>query len=707
MLYDNAEELEVRHVIFLPHYNVDIYASEDQVSEGDLFVKRNCIRLTKKKSDDELTSNARPYFMFSDNTSEKEDFYHALLQNQDSTDEAVTPLLFDPSHLVKLIQQLHSSEESLQTRWFNAILGRIFLALYKTKSVEDYIRSKISKKISRVRKPAFIDSIYVRAIDLGDAAPIFTNQRLREMNLNGNMMVESDVKYNGGFRLEIAATARIELGPRFKAREVSLILVGTLKQLEGHVLVRIKPPPTNRLWITFEKMPRMDMSIEPIVSSRQVTYGIIVRAIESRIRDVVKDTLVLPNWDDIPFLDSLSQGFRGGIWAENVGFSTVVDNEIEDGSLKKRTATKKEIQQPLTDQSTPSSGKSFDALLPDTRISHDAGKPPKDGVDGSPSPADRLDGDTGLNVPAAFGPEKSRTLQTDSVATAALPTNTHDMAPIIKSESKMRHNRQDTKSIAEDLSGSSQATSLPTSPLGSSSDLHKIVYGGKTCDPSKHREESMASIDRSASFSSFPFQSHTEQNDLLDPSVVPTTAVATKSLNEDSSLGSRDTPHQSPGSTTTGPRKWGWGVLIGQGNQRNLAKGIFTTEFDKLPAQPMGRGQPLPPPGVPLPGPQKQSWPTPSLGVGKRKPVPVSSTSKGYLRQRQFSRESLKSSQDRAIRMPAIIGNEGLFGDELPSSAPLPKPRSTQDVDICNSRNDTVAEQSEPGTGCSSSTQDV
>jgi hypothetical protein len=60
----------------------------------------------------------------------------------------------------------------------------------------------------------------------------------------------------------------------------------------------------------------MELSLEPIVSSRQITYGVILRAIESRIREVVNETLVFPNWDDIPFSSTLSHQLRGGIWKD-------------------------------------------------------------------------------------------------------------------------------------------------------------------------------------------------------------------------------------------------------------------------------------------------------------------------------------------------------------------------------------------------------
>ncbi|EKG11563.1 hypothetical protein MPH_11056 [Macrophomina phaseolina MS6] len=111
-----------------------------------------------------------------------------------------------------------------------------------------------------------------------------------------------------------------------------MVLAGILKKLEGHVLIRVKPPPSNRLWVTFEFPPKMEMTIEPIVSSRQITYGMILRTIENRIREVVAETLVLPNWDDMPFFDTIAQPLRGGIW-EDASKAPVTPDAAHDPPL--------------------------------------------------------------------------------------------------------------------------------------------------------------------------------------------------------------------------------------------------------------------------------------------------------------------------------------------------------------------------------------
>lgn len=321
LLFDTADQLEIRHVISLSHHTIDLYAGGEPMTEGDLFIKRHCIRLSQSASFDSFQAVSKPFYLFSDNCHDKEDFYHALLAAQSttlSTDPPSPPKHFDPAHMIKLVQSLHTSDADPQLKWLNALVGRIFLGLYNLPEIEDLVKAKLMRKIARVPKPTFIPSVAVQSVSIGDAAPVFSNFKFKELNIDGDVTLEADVKYNGGFRLEVAAVVRIDLGQRFRAREVDLLLAVVLRRLSGHLLIKIKPPPSNRIWIAFDHMPQLDMTIEPVVSTRQITYGVILRAIESRIREVLGETLVLPNWDDVPFLDTLQMAQRGGIWQRPV-----------------------------------------------------------------------------------------------------------------------------------------------------------------------------------------------------------------------------------------------------------------------------------------------------------------------------------------------------------------------------------------------------
>lgn len=210
MLYDDEQQTEVRHVISLSLYAVDIYGGGELIPEGELYIRRNAIRLYRRPStldpDVQDDSDAYiPFYMFSEHCSNKEDFYLALVKHmeKDTDDQEIPPkpLRYRQKDIISLVQRLHSSEDHLQLNWVNGLLGRIFLSVYRTPEVEDFFRAKITKKISRVAKPNFLTDIHLKKVEVGDSTPYITNPRLKEMTADGDFCMEFDMSYNGGFRL--------------------------------------------------------------------------------------------------------------------------------------------------------------------------------------------------------------------------------------------------------------------------------------------------------------------------------------------------------------------------------------------------------------------------------------------------------------------------------------------------------------------------
>ncbi|KAI5249504.1 hypothetical protein E4T43_00752 [Aureobasidium subglaciale] len=688
MLYDDSEQVEVRHVVSLAHHDIDVYAGGDPVPEGDLWIKRNCIRLTRKPLAGETAPPSKPFHFFSDNCSEKEDFYHALLHTQSSiitTDPPPLPQKFETPDIIKLVQNLHSSDADAHSRWINGIVGRIFLAMYKTKDIENFIRAKINKKISRVPKPNLIASIDIMDIDMGDSAPIISNPRLKELTVNGDMTIELDIKYNGGFKIEMGAVARIELGTRFKAREVSLIMAGELKKLSGHLLIRIKPPPSNRMWMTFETMPQIEMSIQPIVSSRQITYGVILRAIESRIREVIGETIVLPNWDDSPFLDTTKKEYRGGIFEPTPADQELTGTEkaAEEGAGVVETAAHE-----LTNSA--GDGDSEDIVIPtlaDTgaktlsmpsllepvqklNFRKNARRSATSLVDTLESPTGASTSSTALPTPIITPssppirprtpPGKPRNMRSNSFATAATPLVSTEGSNIeaIRSQTKKKGQKDAVEMVKE---VNSKAQSAATSPRVLRETDNSLPIDAETFSTLETQEEE-APVDASIlRRSSEPVEQHSaksraEPQDIVNADISGTTpkAPSVKSLDTSGLSGS---PPSHLSTAANAAKKWGWQVLNRQngssssttGNSFGLSKrfsvssassGSSTVSLPSQPpdpnalkaallAQPMGRGMPLPPPGTPLPGPQRSLWATSGLNLPglKRKPVGAHSSS--------------------------------------------------------------------------------
>ena len=626
MLYDDSEQVEVKHVISLAHHDISVFGGGHEIPEGELWIKRNAICLKRKASTLDKGSSTLPFFFFSEECSEKEDFYFALLRSQAKVNIEGPPLPlvqdFDVKDIISLVQRLHSSEEHLQTRWLNALIGRLFLAVYKTKNAENYIRAKITKKISRVKKPAILSGIVLRDIDMGHAAPLITNPKLRDLTVEGEYCAEVHVSYEGGFRLEIGATARIELGQRFKAREVTLVLAVVVKKLEGKLLIRMKPPPSNRIWISFETMPVFELNVEPIVSSRHITYSLLLRVIESRIREVFAETLVQPHWDDSPFLETLNEIFRGGIWAQSNN-SPAEETEIPDDDAEDETETHSEdisVLKKIDERTQSMPHLSMPESSVDKRRGHKATTSLASVDDKTPSPvAQRVS-------------EKPKVLRTSSFAAAADPVVSTDSASgdPRKESTRQPHPSKDAASYISEINSRSHPSSPITTPIGRRADTttNTDLTGSHSSTSSI-----MDSIDDKFSISQNSIGSH-------DTSIRSETVKgasqpkSTKDSSEGTShnklqglaktLTPSDKKQQAVLAAAVAAKNWGWNTF---NKKQKLSASVATTnEGAGVSETPMGRGRPLPPPGVPLPGPDGKRASLISLAIPKRKPITTSLT---------------------------------------------------------------------------------
>jgi hypothetical protein len=660
LLFDTEEQLEVRYVLSLAHHDVDIYGGGEHIPDGELFIKRNALRLSRKADAGELTADgtvSKPFFLFCENQSDKEDFYFALLKNQERRADASTnppiPLQFEVKHIIDLVQRLHSSEEHMQTRWFNAMLGRVFLGIYKTPDVENFLRAKITKKISRVKKPSFLSKIVLRHVNMGEGSPYITNPRLKDLTVDGNCTVEADVLYTGNFRLEIAATVRIELGTRFKAREVGLVLAVTVKKVEGHMLLKIKSPPSNRIWMTFETPPRIDMTIEPIVSTRQITYTLILRQIENRIKEVIAESIVMPFWDDISFFPTDGKTWRGGIWVDDTlsHSPTNLETEIsEEGDVDEleefesqqvaaaTPAIEKSMSMPALDTSLPKSSS------PSNRFSR---KAPKSlfnigTLKGSGS-------STSIDA-KSLSSDKPKAIRKHSFASPVVSTEFTNADAFISSSPPERS--QAASSMAA-LSAKSQSTSAVSSPADSPSRASSIAKGNAGSQSSTSSRDSVHSeIENDVDAKTRPHvnkktveELDAEMAEYFDnlenmrggPSrktESPKTLHSRQNSNS-SSIKSAEKSETGGGplqkrmtlnalanataNATASARKWGLNAFQRNGDHSKSGSSDFH-ETSK-PNEPMGRGRPLPPPGMPLPPPDRKTRTAP-IPVPKRKPLP-------------------------------------------------------------------------------------
>ncbi|KAI8987484.1 putative integral membrane protein conserved region-domain-containing protein [Mycotypha africana] len=326
-LYDSEKQLDCKEVINLSQYTVQMHPPG--LKDFELYSKPNLIKLVLKEDEPSSTTitattataaskevrdtipreastsdtkQKKSYFINCSKCIDKEDWYCAFL-HATNTSATTDKTHFEQAAMNDLIKTVYSNEHHFQTQWFNALFGRIFLGIYRTKDIQHVLYKKVITKLDKInaKRPPFLGEITVRSVDPGHGIPAITQPKLLNLSPTGEMTAEAYLQYRGAFRIEIETVLVWKYSDRLKPLTIDLVLSITLNEIKGKLAIKIKEPPTNRFWYGFYECPSMDWKVEPVVWEKRVGYSVVVKAIESKIQELIVETMVIPHFDDITF----------------------------------------------------------------------------------------------------------------------------------------------------------------------------------------------------------------------------------------------------------------------------------------------------------------------------------------------------------------------------------------------------------------------
>lgn len=401
-LFEDASEKRIMDIILLPNYVVMLWPQALQ--EFELFYKRYPICLVSKYEPEGLVSlDLYPgyppkdaYYLYVDNGYDKEDLYFALIHEsgrklsysglkppkwqQQAEQLSLGPR--DPREMARPYRALRGESQQLQskvwnseskedTQMLNGVLGRIFLAVKNTPLMDAYLRKKFTYKLKPISMSSnIIGDIDIKSIDCGTAAPLITYTKLKELTNDGNLVASVGISYSGGFKVILGTKVRLSAISSLTSAEIPVELACTVAKLEGSMTIRIKPPPSDRIWYAFESMPDVDLQIVPTVYHKNISLSVVTKFIKSKLLDSLRDSLVYPYMDDLSFYNSVDHFYRGGIW-----FPARPPTEREAEEEEARAANRVKASQPGAKVVMQDAKTHAEALKPTTPIKARAAAP--------------------------------------------------------------------------------------------------------------------------------------------------------------------------------------------------------------------------------------------------------------------------------------------------------------------------------------------
>ena len=155
------------------------------------------------------------------------------------------------------------------------------------------IKEKFVKRTATLPKPFFMGDLVLESIEIGRKAPILSNGRLHSIAHHGELVGSIDIFYGGGLSLRISTKITQPV-------EVPIVVAVRVNKLAGRLLLKIKGPPSDRLWFGFYRLPDYSVDIQPIVSNVAITWSFVQSAILKKVEEALNEFVVLPNMDELP-----------------------------------------------------------------------------------------------------------------------------------------------------------------------------------------------------------------------------------------------------------------------------------------------------------------------------------------------------------------------------------------------------------------------
>ncbi|KAJ3020694.1 hypothetical protein HKX48_000358 [Thoreauomyces humboldtii] len=342
-LYTAEDCVECTNVLAVSSLDVNLYPTAS--TDLDAYLRTNPIRLVA--NDGAKHPLEAPIYMYFPSNSDKEDWYIKLCRARKlpiNADDGACSVYFNDTPPIraykgameKLIDTIGPDHQDSATAWLNALVGRAFVGIHSNPALKAWLLEKISRRSQLFHRdedgPSILGDIVVRDIAVGDSIPVLSNPKLLEISLDGDMMVEMDIEYTGGVRIDAATLATISINSlELKPLQVPIVVGVQINRFSARILIKVKGMwETNRFWVGIQREPevKLEMKVEPVLGHKLISMGLVNQVIERRIKEVLEEFFVVPSMEDIGFW--ATDGLGGMFWDDHANDSDVEDHRDRD-----------------------------------------------------------------------------------------------------------------------------------------------------------------------------------------------------------------------------------------------------------------------------------------------------------------------------------------------------------------------------------------
>lgn len=240
----------------------------------------------------------RTLFLYFPSGLEKEDWYRAMLQ---ATGELPQ---FSKSSQTALMSQLikkckdDAPPDECNLSWINALVGFFLNRMRDSGEIRDAVFARFERTIPLLQLPFFVNDVKLENFSLGNSGfPLISNGCLHSLGNDGELIASVDLDYEDGAALTVSCKLNFDF-TGFSSLWFDTSLTIRVMRIKGRIQLRMKAPPSDRIWFGFEKKPLLQLDIEPALSTRPIKWPMIKSIIEAQIQEAINDILVLPNMSD-------------------------------------------------------------------------------------------------------------------------------------------------------------------------------------------------------------------------------------------------------------------------------------------------------------------------------------------------------------------------------------------------------------------------